>query len=104
MSLDIDIIAKRPVSIYEGNVKYNLADMYYKALDRKKGFKKLNGMSCKDALPILEKGIKDMIENKNEYKKLSPKNGWGTYEGLLKVFQDMRNVCETNPDGVIDVR
>ena len=79
MSLDIDIIAKRHVSIYDCNVTYNLAGMYYKA-------------------------IKDMIENKEEYKKLNPKNGWGTYEGLLEVFQDMRNVCEQNPDGIFDIR
>ena len=104
MSLDIEIIAKRPVSIYEGNVTYNLADMYYKAIDEEKGFKKLHNMSCKTVLPIIEKAIKDMIENKEEYKKLNPKNGWGTYECLLEVFQDMRNVCESNPDGIFYIR
>lgn len=104
MSLDIDIIAKRPVSIYDCNVTYNLAGMYYKAIDKEKGFKKLHNMSCETALPIINKAIKDMIENKEEYKKLNPKNGWGTYEGLLEVFQDMRNVCEQNPDGIFDIR
>lgn len=103
MSLDIDIIAKRPVSIYDGNVTYNLADMYYKAIDKEKGFEKLNGMTCKEALPIINKAIKDMIDNQEEYKKLNPINGWGTYEGLLKIFQDMRNVCESNPDGVFEI-
>ena len=33
MSWDINIKAKREVNIYEANITYNLADMYYKCLD-----------------------------------------------------------------------
>ena len=32
MSWDINIKAKREVNIYEANITYNLADMYYKCL------------------------------------------------------------------------
>lgn len=103
MSLDIGIKAKREIYIYDGNVTYNLADMYYKAIDKKMGFKKLNEMSCKEALPIINNAIQDMIDNEKEYKKLNPKNGWGNYEGLLEVFRDMRNVCEDNLDGIIEI-
>ena len=60
-------------------------------------------MSCKEALPIINNAIQDMINNEKEYKKLSPKNGWGTYEGLLEVFRDIRNVCESNPDGIFEI-
>lgn len=42
MSLDINITAKREVEIYERNVTYNLADMYYKCIDKEKGFKNFN--------------------------------------------------------------
>ena len=47
MSLDISITAKREVEIYESNVTYNLADMYYKCIDEERGFEKLEG----DAVP-----------------------------------------------------
>ena len=103
MSLDISISAKREIIIYDTNVTYNLADMYYKCIDKEKGFKKLDGMNCKEALPIINRAIQDMLNNANEYRKLNPKNGWGSYEGLLKALQEMRNCCENNPDGIINV-
>ena len=103
MSLDISITAKREVEIYERNVTYNLADMYYKCIDKEKGFKKLDGMNCKEALPIINDAIQDMLNNAEEYRKLNPSNGWGSYDGLLKVLQEMRTCCENNLDGVINI-
>ena len=101
MSLDIGIKAKREVYIYDSNVTYNLADIYYKCIDG--GFKTLNEMSCKDALPILNKAIEDMILNEKEYRKLEPSNGWGIYDGLLQEFKDLKECCEKNLDGIISI-
>ena len=103
MSLDISITAKREMIIYDTNITYNLADMYYKCIDKEKGFKKLDGMNCKEALPIINNAIQEMLNNADDYRKLNPKNGWGSYEGLLKALQEMRNCCENNPDGTIDI-
>lgn len=104
MSLDISISATKRVEIFDRNITYNLASMYYKCIDKELGFKKLNNMSCKEALPILNSAIKDLIENQEEYERLNPENGWGTYDDLLEKIKDMRNCCEDNPDGIIDVR
>ena len=104
MSLDISITAKIEVEIYDGNVTYNLADMYYKCIDKEKGFKKLDGMNCKEALPIINNAIQDMLNNAEEYRKLNPPNGWGSYEVLLSTLQEMRTCCENNLDGVINIR
>ena len=101
MSLDIGVKAKREVEIYDSNVTYNLADIYYKCIDG--GFKSLNKMNCKNALPIITKAIENMLENEKEYRKLEPSNGWGTYDGLLQELRDLRNCCEDNPDGIIEV-
>ena len=103
MSLDVSISAKREMIIYDTNITYNLADMYYKCIDKDKGLKKLDGMNCKEALPIINNAIQDMLNNADEYRKLNPKNGWGSYEGLLSRLQEMRNCCENNPDGIIDI-
>lgn len=103
MSLDISISAKREMIIYDTNITYNLADMYYKCIDKEKGFKKLDGMNCKEALLIINNAIQEMLNNADDYRKLNPKNGWGSYEGLLKALQEMRNCCENNPDGTIDI-
>lgn len=101
MSWNIYIRAKREVNIFETNITYNLADMYYRCIDKDKGLQLFDNMSCKEALPILQKAIEDLIDNKEEYEKLNPKNGWGSYESLLITFIDMRKCCIDNPDGII---
>lgn len=101
MSLDIRIKAIREVQIYDSNVTYNLSDIYYKCIGG--GLKALNCMSCKKALPILNKAIENMQENENEYRKLEPSNGWGSYDGLLKELGRLQAYCEDNPDGIIEV-
>lgn len=103
MSWDINIKAKREISIYETNITYNLSDMYYRCVDKEKGLKLFDNMSCKEALPILQKAIEDLIDNKDEYEKLNPENGWGSYEHLLGTFLDMRKCCIDNPDGIIEL-
>lgn len=103
MSWDINIKAKREIIIYESNITYNLVDMYYKCLDKKLGLKILDKMSCKEAIEIIQSAIKDLQENKEEYEKLNPENGWGSYEGLLKTFIDINRCCIDNPDGIIEL-
>ena len=60
-------------------------------------------MTCKNALPIIQNAITDMLSNADEYRKLNPPNGWGSYEGLLAQLQQMRSCCEKNLDGIIYV-
>lgn len=103
MSLDVSVKAKRVVDVYEDNITYNLAPMYYKCIDINGGLKALNGMKCKDAVPVLNRAIDDLIENKEEYEKLNPKNGWGSYEGLLKSLKSLRIACLENPSGKVEV-
>ena len=46
--------------------------------------------------------LEDKVFDK-EYRKLEPSNGWGTYEGLLQEFRDLRECCEQNLDGIISI-
>lgn len=103
MSLDVSVKAKRVVDVYEDNITYNLAPMYYKCIDIDGGLKALNGMKCKDAIPVLNRAIDDLIENKEEYEKLNPENGWGSYEGLLKSLKSLRIACLENPSGKVEI-
>lgn len=103
MSLDVSVKAKRVVDVYEDNITYNLAPMYYKCIDIDGGLKALNGMKCKNAVPVLNRAIDDLIENKEEYEKLNPKNGWGSYEGLLKSLKSLRIACLENPNGKVEI-
>lgn len=103
MSLDVSVKARRTVDVYEDNITYNLAPMYYKCIDINGGLKALNGMKCKDAIPVLNRAIDDLIENKEEYEKLNPENGWGSYEGLLKSLKSLRIACLENPSGKVEI-
>lgn len=103
MSLDVSVKARRTVEVYEDNITYNLAPMYYKCIDINGGLKGLNGMKCRDAIPVLNRAIDDLIENKEEYEKLNPKNGWGSYEGLLKSLKNLRIACLENPNGKVEI-
>lgn len=100
MSINIKILALRKIPIFDTDITYNLAPMYYKAIDEELGFKKIKGMNCKKALPIIDNAIKNMIEEKEEYIKLNPSNGWGSYDGLIEDLKQMRECCEDNPDGI----
>ena len=103
MSWDVKLKAKREIILFQTNITYNLADMYYKCIDKKLGLEKLNGLSSKEALPIVKRAIEDMIENKEEDEKLNPSNGWGSYDGLLRDLLNLKESCEQIPDGVIEV-
>lgn len=103
MSWDVKLKAKREIILFQTNITYNLADMYYKCIDKELGLEKLDGLSSKEALPIVKRAIEDMIENKEEYEKLNPSNGWGSYDGLLRDLRNLKESCEQIPDGVIEV-
>ena len=45
----------------------------------------------------------DIFVYEDEYEKLNPPNGWGSYEGLLKTLKAMLECCEKNEDGIIEV-
>ena len=103
MSLDVSVKARRVVDVYEDNITYNLAPMYYKCIDENLGFKLLDGMKCRDAIPVLNRAIDDLIENKEEYETLNPENGWGSYERLLKSLKSLRIACLENPNGKVEI-
>ena len=103
MSWDVKLKAKREIILFQTNITNNLHDMYYKCRDKELGLKKLNGLSSKKALPIVKRAIEDMIKNKEEYEKLNPSNGWGSYDGLLRDLRNLKESCEQIPDGVIEV-
>ena len=52
-------------------------------------------------IPYLESGLKELLDNPDKYKKLNPKNGWGSYDGFVKFVQDYLAACKEHPDGEI---
>ena len=97
MSVSVNIIAKREVTVYDADITYNLAKMYYKALDKNLGLKRLNDLRCKEALPIIDNAIKDMVCNKKDYEKFLHseklnKNSLLTIEGRLRRMEQKLSI------------
>lgn len=78
------------------NVTYNYGKFYYDHIDSEKGIRSLYGKTGKDAIPILEKSIKELGTEINEdYWKATAGNAGAALQGLL-AFAKMR------PDGIFD--
>lgn len=84
-----------------GNYTYNVSPMYRKAMNM--SLSDFHGMNAKDAIMILENGIKEMECNGDEYEKLNPENGWGDYKGALNYIKRLLDSCRENPDAIIYV-
>ena len=51
-----------------------------------------------DVVPKLERGLKELQEHPEKYRKYEPKNGWGTLNGAIKCIESWLNEldCEDN--------
>ena len=104
VSLMIDTGDKELVEVVDlGNYTYNVSPMYYKAFERKGGFRSLDGMRVKKAIPILERAIQRMKDDPKQYKKMNPENGWGDYEGALEYLMDILDGCKKHPKTIIKI-
>ena len=102
MSWNITINKVETTGLLERNVTYNVSPMFYKAFggDGIKGFR---GMSGKEALPFLVRGLDHMLRNKDEYEAMNPDNGWGSYSGAVELLQEMITACKTYDNTTIEI-
>ena len=57
--------------------------------------------TCKQMIEPLRLGILRLQEDPEKYKAFNPSNGWGSYEGLIKVLSEYLLICIENPDAKI---
>lgn len=103
MGLSVYLTAERPVEVFEADITHNLTTMAEKAglympLWRPE---EIGVTHARDLSEHLEKGLKELRENKVELEKLNPENGWGSYENLLSLTKRYLEACNENPDAVI---
>jgi len=111
MSLDVDLMLVKPVSVYESNITHNLGKMAA-AVELN------NGMSLYDVLwrpdenelkfardisDLLDEGWNILLSDPEKYKQFNPENGWGSYEGLCDFVYKYRNACWDTPEAEIKV-
>ena len=112
MSLDVDLMVTKPISVYDGNITHNLGKMAGEV-------KLSNGMSLYDVLwrpdeqeglgfarnisELLDEGWNILLSEPEHFKQWDPENGWGSYEGLVDFVYKYRNACWDNPDAELRI-
>jgi hypothetical protein len=79
---------------------YNTSRMVYLALDRneytfdeRNWIMHLNEMTGAEGAEFLGLVIKEMEGDPEAFRALDPPNGWGDYDGMLRVLKEMHQAC-----------
>jgi len=105
MSLDVYLTAVRLTTVYDSNITHNLGVMaeragIYKCLWRPE---ELEITKAEQLIKPLEDGLEFLKSSPEIFIPLSPKNGWGSYEGLVQFVEKYLEACKENPDAEIEV-
>lgn len=107
MSLDIDLLdpTASPQTLYSANITHNLTTMadkagIYKAMWRPE---EIQATQAKDIIPIIEEGLKKLVERPDYFKQFSSSNGWGTYEQFVPFVRKYLNALKEYPMAKISV-
>lgn len=92
-------------TVYHANITHNLNRManeanLYEALWSPETY---SISFASDLIGMLQAGLKELESNPEHYKLFNPKNGWGTYEGLVEFVRNYLAACEQYPDAVVSV-
>lgn len=111
MSLDVNLVVERPVSVHTGNIthnlgrmaaavrvslKYTLYDILWHPDDH--GFTRADEIA-----DYLDTAFNVLLSEPEYFRSFNPENGWGSYETLVNFVYEYRNSCWDNPDAKIEV-
>lgn len=90
---------------YSANITHNLNTMageagIYEALWRPE---EIGITTAAQLIPVLEEGLRKLLADPDRYKKFSPENGWGSYEGLVRFVRGYLNACRDTPTATVSV-
>lgn len=95
--MEIDVGGDEPATVRTGlGYTYNVSPMFYDAMGGE-GIRGLDGKLGRDALPLLRSAIEKMAGNPEKYRAMNPENGWGNYDGALRLLRDLLEWCESAP-------
>lgn len=98
--LEIDTGADCMTTVaYAGNYTSNVSPMWFKALGER--LSAFDGRNAGESVPLLDKGIKAMVDGREEYEAMNPPNGWGRYDGALEYLRTLRACCAEHPKTTI---
>ena len=91
------------VCVYTDNITHNLTKMaddanLYKALWRPD---EIGIQFAAQLIQPLEDGLSLLVSNPSRFEEYNPKNGWGSYEGLVDFVTRYLEACRAHPSATI---
>jgi len=105
MSLDVSLIAVRPVEVYARNITHNLNKMaeeagIYQHLWRPE---ELGIETAHELIEPLAGGLARLLKDPDHYRKFDAANGWGVYDDFVPFVKQYLDACIANPDAKIEI-
>jgi hypothetical protein len=91
--------------VYSAAITHNLTEMaeeagIYKACWRPD---EIGITHAEQLIPLLEKGLAALESNPKHFEAFNPKNGWGSYEGLVRWVRNYLDACRAFPAAKVRV-
>lgn len=74
--------------------------------DRPRGLRVLNGRKAGDTLIMIDNALKRLRdpELRDKFDDMLPTNGWGSFDGAVSTFKEMRAMAEEYPNSIWEIR
>ena len=86
----------RPYQLKEG---YNIPEDDYQAEYK---FEEENLVRAYEIIPIIEKGLEDMLARPKHYETFNSPNGWGMYEHFIPFIEQYLEALKEYPESFVD--
>ncbi len=107
LEVDVDTGGPEPkrIQLYDANITHNLTTMadtagIYSHLWRPDEIEITNAGQL---IEPLTKGLESLKSDPAKFAKHNPKNGWGSYEGLVAFVEHYLAACEAHPKATVRV-
>ena len=78
------------------NITWNLREMIVRSTGLEWKNEENNGL-VKDVIPHIQKGLAELVDHPEKYRKYEAPNGWGTIKGCKRFFREIINEYEDLP-------
>lgn len=111
MGLTVYLEVTQPTVVYDRNITHNLSTMAT-ACVVSETLTLYDVLWCPlecdlyyahELIPLLEAGFKELNSDPQFFKRYNPKNGWGSYEGLVDYVYNYLIACKLTPNAEIKV-
>lgn len=85
------------------NYTYNVSPMFYDAIPLKDGIGGIDGERARDVIEALRSGLSKMQDNPDRYIPMNPENGWGDYEGAMRLLESLIRWAAKHPEARFEV-